>query len=55
MTAKKLTPIREGSQYFGIDRSTFLVDEQGVVREIWRKVKVAGHVDSVLLAAKGLA
>jgi peroxiredoxin len=30
------------------------VDEKGVVREIWRKVKVAGHVDQVLLAAKAL-
>jgi peroxiredoxin Q/BCP len=40
---------------YGIERTTILVDEKGVVREIWRKVKVDGHVDAVLLAAKGLA
>jgi len=41
-----------GREYMGLERSTVLVDEQGVVREIWRKVKVAGHTDAVLLAAK---
>ncbi len=42
-----------GRSYMGIDRSTFLVDEQGVVRGIWRKVKVPGHVAEVLKAARG--
>jgi peroxiredoxin Q/BCP len=43
-----------GRTYMGIDRSTFLIDAEGVVRQIWRKVKVAGHADAVLAAAKGL-
>jgi peroxiredoxin Q/BCP len=43
-----------GRQYMGIDRATFLVDRDGVVRRIWRKVKVPGHVDEVLAAAKAL-
>ena len=38
----------------GIERSTFLVDGDGVLRQEWRKVKVAGHVDAVLAAAKAL-
>jgi peroxiredoxin Q/BCP len=37
-----------------MDRSTFLVDAKGVIREIWRKVKVPGHVEAVLAAAKAL-
>jgi len=43
-----------GRKYMGIDRATFLIDEKGVVRKIWRKVKVPGHVEEVLEAAKGL-
>jgi thioredoxin-dependent peroxiredoxin len=43
-----------GRQYMGIDRATFLVDAKGVVRNIWRKVKVPGHVEAVLVAAKAL-
>ncbi|GMV12968.1 MAG: peroxiredoxin [Polyangiaceae bacterium] len=43
-----------GREYMGIERSTFLVDAKGVVRRVWRGVKVAGHVDSVLAAAKEL-
>ncbi|PTS89166.1 MULTISPECIES: peroxiredoxin [unclassified Caulobacter] len=43
-----------GRKYMGIDRSTFLIDAEGVVREVWRKVKVPGHIKSVLTAAKGL-
>jgi thioredoxin-dependent peroxiredoxin len=43
-----------GRKYMGIDRATFLVDKEGVVRNIWRKVKVNGHVDEVLAAAKAL-
>ena len=43
-----------GKQVVGIERSTFLIDGKGVLRNEWRKVKVAGHVDEVLAAAKGL-
>jgi peroxiredoxin Q/BCP len=43
-----------GKSYMGIDRSTFLIDGEGRVREVWRKVKVPGHVDAVLAAAEGL-
>jgi peroxiredoxin Q/BCP len=41
-----------GRKYMGIDRSTFLIDADGVVREVWRKVKVPGHIKSVLTALK---
>ncbi len=41
-----------GRKYMGIERSSFLVDEKGVVRKAWRKVKVPGHVDEVLAAVK---
>ena len=43
-----------GRKYMGIDRATFLIDEAGLVRAEWRKVKVPGHVDEVLKAAQGL-
>jgi len=43
-----------GRKYMGIDRSTFLIDSQGVIRRIWRKVKVPGHVGEVLAAARTL-
>jgi peroxiredoxin Q/BCP len=43
-----------GRKYMGMERATFLVDAKGVIREIWRKVKVAGHVEAVLAAAKSL-
>ena len=43
-----------GKSFMGIERSTFLVDAQGRVAKAWRKVKVAGHVDEVLAAAKEL-
>ena len=43
-----------GRKYMGIDRATFLVDAKGVIRQIWRKVKVPGHVEAVLAAAKSL-
>jgi peroxiredoxin Q/BCP len=43
-----------GKKVLGIERSTFLVDPKGVLRKEWRKVKVDGHVDEVLEAAKGL-
>lgn len=43
-----------GRAYMGIERATFLIDGKGVVREIWRKVKVKGHAEAVLEAVKGL-
>ena len=43
-----------GRKYMGIDRATFLIDESGIIKGIWRKVKVKGHVDEVLEAAKAL-
>jgi peroxiredoxin Q/BCP len=43
-----------GRKYMGIERSTFLIDGAGVIREIWRKVKVPGHVEAVLEAVAGL-
>ena len=43
-----------GRKYMGIDRSTFLIDGKGVIREIWRKVKVPGHAEEVLKAAAAL-
>jgi len=43
-----------GRKYMGIERATFLVDEKGVVRKVWHKVKVPGHVKEVLQAAKEL-
>ena len=43
-----------GREYMGIERATFLIDGRGVVRKIWRKVKVAGHVEDVLESAKAL-
>ena len=36
-----------GRKYMGIERSTFLIDENGNIEKIWRKVKVTGHVDEV--------
>ena len=39
-----------GKKYMGIERSTFLIDEKGKIAEIWRKVKVNGHVDAVIEA-----
>ena len=41
-----------GRKYMGIDRSTVLVDEQGIVRGLWRGVRVPGHVEAVLAAAQ---
>lgn len=43
-----------GRKYMGIDRSTFLIDKDGVVRAVWRKVKIGGHVAEVLKAARAL-
>lgn len=41
-----------GRKYMGIERSTFLIDGKGVIRGIWRKVKVPGHAEEVLAAIK---
>jgi peroxiredoxin Q/BCP len=41
-----------GKKYMGIERTTVLIDKDGLVRAIWSKVKVPGHVDEVLAAAK---
>lgn len=43
-----------GRKYMGIERSTFLIDAKGVVRNVWRKVKVPGHAEAVLEAAAAL-
>src|SRR3990167_6210048 len=37
-----------GKTFLGIQRSTFLIDEKGLIRAIWRKVKIPGHVEQVL-------
>lgn len=44
-----------GRKYMGIERSTFLIDKAGKVARTWRKVKVPGHAEDVLAAAKALA
>lgn len=43
-----------GRKSMGIERSTFLIDGAGVIRGVWRKVKVKGHVEDVLAAARTL-
>ncbi len=43
-----------GKKYMGIERSTFLIDKNGVLKQQWRKVKVKGHVREVLAAVKAL-
>ena len=43
-----------GRKYMGIDRATFLIDGDGVVQRVWRKVKVPGHAEEVLAAAREL-
>jgi thioredoxin-dependent peroxiredoxin len=43
-----------GRKYFGVERSTFLIDRNGRIAKIWRKVKVPGHADEVLATAKAL-
>lgn len=41
-----------GKKHLGIERSTFIINEKGVLKQEWRKVKVADHVDEVLAAVK---
>lgn len=43
-----------GKKHIGIERSTFLIDEKGILRKDWRKIKVKGHVEEVLDAVKEL-
>jgi peroxiredoxin len=43
-----------GRKYMGVERTTLLIDGKGVVREVWPRVKVAGHARAVLDAAKAL-
>jgi thioredoxin-dependent peroxiredoxin len=43
-----------GRKYMGVERSTFLIDKAGRIARSWRKVKVTGHADEVLAAAKAL-
>ena len=44
-----------GKEVMGVERSTFLIDKKGVLRQEWRKVKVDGHIAEVLEAVKALA
>lgn len=44
-----------GRKYMGIERATFLIDANGAIAKIWRKVRVPGHVEAVLEAVKELA
>ncbi len=44
-----------GRKFMGVERSTFLIDAEGRIARVWRKVKVAGHVEEVLAAARELA
>jgi peroxiredoxin Q/BCP len=43
-----------GRKYMGMERATFLVNAKGVIAQAWHKVKVPGHVEAVLEAAKAL-
>ena len=43
-----------GRKYMGIERSTFLIDGNGILRQEWRKVRVKGHVDEVIEAVRAL-
>ncbi len=44
-----------GRKYMGVERTTVLIDTNGIVRRVWEKVKVAGHAEEVLAAAESLA
>ena len=43
-----------GRKYMGIERATYLIDKKGKISEVWRKVKIPGHVEAVLKAAQDL-
>lgn len=55
---KALEVLKEKSMFgktsMGIERSTFLIDETGTIRQVWRDVSVGGHIDQVLSAIKSL-
>jgi peroxiredoxin Q/BCP len=44
-----------GRKYMGVERTTFLIDRDGVIAQVWNKAKVPGHAEAVLAAAKALA
>jgi thioredoxin-dependent peroxiredoxin len=44
-----------GRKYMGVERTTFLIDGSGIIRHVWRKVKVPGHAEEVLAAVETLA
>ncbi len=43
-----------GKSFLGTERATFVIDKQGIIRKVWPKVKVEGHVDEVLDFVKSL-
>ena len=43
-----------GKEYMGVERSTFLIDPEGIIRAVWRKVKVKGHVEEVTAKYRAL-
>lgn len=43
-----------GKKSMGTERSTFLIDGDGIIRQVWRKVRVPGHIESVLTAVRDL-
>lgn len=43
-----------GRTYMGVERATFLIDAEGRIARVWRKVKVPGHAEAVLAAARAL-
>ncbi len=45
---------RYGREYYGVERSTFIIGPDGVIRKVWRNVRVKGHVDEVLSTLKEL-
>lgn len=55
---RKFDVIKEKNMYgrkvMGVERSTFLIDDKGKLREEWRKVRVKGHAEEVLEALKAL-
>lgn len=43
-----------GRKYFGIERTTFLIDKDGIIQKIWQKVKVTDHVKAVLVSLESI-
>jgi peroxiredoxin Q/BCP len=43
-----------GREYMGVERSTFIIDPEGKIAAVWRKVKVKGHVDAVMATLEEL-